>query len=97
MYIHYIKYKLESVQYLLIKLDIKPLLNASSSTFSLNNVIVRLTKIMNRAKKKLGTFLVNKVLKKSKFSKNFIFISWSPNQIFFTEVFLWKDLTNFRH
>ena len=57
MYIHYIKYKLESVQYLLIKLDIKPPLNASSSTFSLNNVIVRLTKIMNRAKKNWAYFL----------------------------------------
>ena len=34
---------------------------------------------------KLDTFLVNKVLEKSKFSKNFINISWSPNQIFFTE------------
>ena len=39
---------------------------------------------------KLGSFLVNKVLKKSKFSKKFINISWSSNQIFFTEFFFWK-------
>ena len=39
----------------------------------------------------------NKVLKKSKFSKNFINKSWSPNQIFFTEKKFWKDSTNFRH
>jgi len=31
---------------------------------------------------------VNKVLSKSKFSKNFINISWSSNQIFFTYFFL---------
>ena len=57
------------------------------STFSLNNVVVRLTKIMNRAYKDWAHFLVNKVLKKSKFSKNFINISWSPNKIFFTDFF----------
>ena len=36
---------------------------------------------------KLDTFLVNKVLQKSKFSKIFNNKSWSPNQIFFTEIF----------
>ena len=38
----------------------------------------------------MGTFLVNKVLKKSKFSKRFINVSWSPNQIFFTNFFFGK-------
>ena len=43
---------LESVQDFLIKLDIKPLMQRLEiSTFSLNNVIVKLTKIMNRADK----------------------------------------------
>ena len=41
---------LESVQDFLIKLDIKPLMHLMEiSTFSLNSVIIRLTKIMNRA------------------------------------------------
>ena len=48
---------LESVQDFLIKLDIKPLMRLSEiSTFSLNNVIVRLTKIMNRADKNWAHF-----------------------------------------
>ena len=44
--------KLETFQDLLIKLGIKPLMPVLEiSMFSLNNVIVRLTKIMNRADK----------------------------------------------
>ena len=87
--------KIESVQDFLIKLDIKPLMHLLEiSTFSLNSVIVRLTKIM---KQKSGTFLVNKVLEKSKFSKKFIYINWSSNQMFFTGIFFWKDSINFRH
>ena len=44
--------EIESVQDFLIKLDIKPPMHLLEiSTFSLNNVIVRLTKIMNRADK----------------------------------------------
>jgi hypothetical protein len=79
---------LESVQDFLIKLDIKTLIHLLEiSIFSLNNVIVRLTKIMSRADTKLGTFLVNSTLKIN-FSKNVINISWSPNQIFFTIFFL---------
>ena len=47
----------ESVQDFLIKLDIKPLMHLLEiSTFSLNNVIVRLTKIMNRANKNWAHF-----------------------------------------
>ena len=41
---------------------------------------------------KLDTLLLNKVLKKSKFSKRFINVSWSPNQIFFTELLSWPIL-----
>ena len=49
--------RLESVQDFLIKLDIKPLMQLLEiSTFSLNNVIVRLTKIMNRADKNWAHF-----------------------------------------
>ena len=45
---------LESVQDFLIKLDIKPLMHLLEiSTFSLNNVIVRLTKIINNLGKDL--------------------------------------------
>ena len=48
---------LESVQDFLIKLDIKPPMHLLEiSTFSLNNVIVRLTKIMNRADKNWAHF-----------------------------------------
>ena len=48
---------LESVQDFLIKLDIKPLMHLLEiSTFSLNNVIVRLTKVMNRADKNWAQF-----------------------------------------
>ena len=47
----------ESVQGFLIKLDIKPLMHLLEiSTFSLNNVFGRLTKIMNRADKNLAHF-----------------------------------------
>ena len=48
---------LESVRDFLIKLDIKPLMHLlEKSTFSLNEVIVRLTKIMNRANKNWAHF-----------------------------------------
>ena len=44
--------RLESVQDFLIKLDIKPVMHLLEiRTFSLNNVIIRLAKIMNRADK----------------------------------------------
>ena len=47
----------ESVQDFLIKLDIKPLIHLLEiRTFSLNNVIVRLIKIMKRAKKNWAHF-----------------------------------------
>ena len=47
----------ETVQDFLIKLGIKPLMHLLEiNTFSLNNVIVRLTKIMNRADKNWAHF-----------------------------------------
>ena len=50
-------YVLETVQDFLIKLGIKPLMYLSEiSIFSLNNVILRLTKIMNRADKNWAHF-----------------------------------------
>ena len=61
---------LESVEDFLIKLDMKPCMHVVEiSIFSLNLVIVRVTKIMNRADKKLGTILGNKVSYKSEFTK----------------------------
>ena len=51
------KYVVETIQDFLIKLGIKPLMHLLEiSTFSLNNVIVRLTKIMNRADKNWAHF-----------------------------------------
>ena len=48
---------LESVQDFLIKLDMKPCMHlVEISIFSLNLVIIRLTKIMNRADKNLAQF-----------------------------------------
>ena len=48
---------LESVQDFLIKLDTKPRMHlVETSIFSLNLVIVRPTKIMNRVDKNLGQF-----------------------------------------
>ena len=55
--------KLDTVQDFLIKLGIKPhVLLWEISNLSLNNVIIRPTKIMNRADKNWAHFLGNKVL-----------------------------------
>jgi hypothetical protein len=43
----------------------------------------------------MGAFLENKVRQKSKFSKKTFNESWSSSPIFFTEIFFWKDSTNF--
>ena len=78
-------------------LGIKPLMHLLEiSIFSLNIVIVRLTKIMNRADKNLAHIYKTKYLKNQYFQKNVINESWTPNQIFFTEKKNWKDSTNFR-
>ena len=55
---NYLKtYALDTFQDFLIKLDIKPLIHLLEiSIFSLNNVILRLTKIMNRADKNRAHF-----------------------------------------
>ena len=51
-FLDFVPSRLVSVQDFLIKLDIKPLMHLlEMSTLSLNIVIVRLTKIMNRANK----------------------------------------------
>ena len=53
----------ESAQDFLMKSGIKPLMHLFEiSTFSLNNVIIRLTKNYEESRQKLGSFLVNKVL-----------------------------------
>ena len=50
-------FRVETIQDFLIKLDIKPLMHLlEMSIFSLNNVIIRLTKIMNRADKNWAHF-----------------------------------------
>ena len=54
--------ELKTVQDLLCKLGMKPKMHVlESSIFFVYNIGIRLTKIINRADKKLGTFLVNKV------------------------------------
>ena len=52
-----VDYRVETVQDFLIKLGIKPLMHLlEKSIFSLNNDLVRLTKIMNRADKNRAHF-----------------------------------------
>ena len=54
---HHLVPTLETVQDFLIKLDIKPLMHLLEiSIFLLNNVILRPTKIMNRANKNWAHF-----------------------------------------
>ena len=66
-------YVLESVQDFLIKLGIEPLMHLLEiSTFSLNIVIVRLTKIMNRADK------IGHIFKGQIISKRFFLAEDSP-------------------
>ena len=63
---------LDTFQDILIMLGIKPHLHILKiSVFTLNNLILRLTKNMEKSWQKLGTFFVNEVLKKSKFFKTF--------------------------
>ena len=80
--------RLESVKDFLIKLDMKPCMHlAEISIFSLNLVIVRLTKIMNRAYKNWAQFQEIKDLKNQNFPKTYFNKSLSPSQIFFSERF----------
>ena len=63
-------YTIETFQDFLIKLDIKPLMHLLKiSIFSLNNVILRLTKIMNRADKNWAHFQEIKYFKNQSFQK----------------------------
>ena len=63
----------ESVQDFLIKLDMKPCMHlVEISIFSLNLVIVRLTKIMNRADKNWAQFQKIKYLENQNFQKHFL-------------------------
>ena len=62
-----VHFTLESVQDFLMKLDMKPRMHlVKISIFSLNLVIVRLTKIMNRADKNWAQFKKIKYLKNQK-------------------------------
>ena len=79
---------LESVQDFLIKLDMKPCMHlVEISTFSLNLVIARATKIMNRADKNWTQFQKIKYLKNQKFQKHFLIkvgllVEYSPQNFF---------------
>ena len=59
----------------------KPILEIS--IFSLNNVTVRHTKIMNRAKKNWAHYYKIKCFKKKYISESFFDKSWSHSPIFF--------------
>ena len=88
--------QLESVQDFMCELGMKPCTHlVKISIFSLNHVIVRPTKIKNRANKNWEHFLKNKVFSKLNFSKTFFNKSWSPSPIFLKGKLFWKDLTNF--
>ena len=64
---------LESAQDFLIELGIKPLMHLLEiSTFSLNNGIIRLTKIINRADKNWAHFKKIKYLKNQNIQKIFL-------------------------
>ena len=66
-------YLLESVQDFLIKLDMKPWMHlVEISIFSLNLVIVLLTKIMKKANKNWAYFQKIKYLKNQNFQKHFL-------------------------
>ena len=68
------------------------------SIFSVNNVTVGQTyQNYEQSRQKLGRFLEYEVPQKSKFLKKTVNKSWLPSPIFFTEMFFWKDSTNFQH
>ena len=48
--------RIETVQYILIKLDMKPRMHSGNKPFLLNNVTIRPTKIINRADKNWAHF-----------------------------------------
>ena len=68
------------------------------SMFSLNLVIFRIIKIMNRTNKNLAQFQEVKYLKNQNFQKHFLIkVGLLFSQIFFMEFFFRKDWTNFQH
>ena len=86
--------RVDTVTDFLIKLGIKPCMRlVEISIFSLNDVIVRLTKIYEQSQHKLDIFLENKVLKELMFSENFTCKSWSPSLLIIfikkSESFVW--------
>ena len=91
----YIKVHLDPGQDFLIKLDMKPCIHpVKISIFSLNLVIVRLTKTMNRANKNWTQFKKIKYLRNQTFQKHFL-IKVGLLVKFFIEFFFLKDTTNF--
>ena len=85
--------QVETVQDFLLKLDMKPCLHlVEISIFSLNLVIVRPTKYMNRADKKQAQFQEIKYLKNPIFQKYFIIVGLLVKYSFFE-----KDSSNFEH
>ena len=73
VYIYIRTVSLESVQDFLIKLDMKPWMHlVGISIFSLNLVIVLLTKIMKKANKNWAYFQKIKYLKNQNFQKHFL-------------------------
>ena len=87
----------ETFQDFLIKLDIKPLLQLlEMKTFKLNNVIIRLTKIMNRAEKNWAHFQQIKYFKNQS-CQTFSLIKVGLLIKYSSQKFFWKDSTNFRH
>ena len=70
LYFIVVEYEVDTVQDFLIKLGIKPGMQLwEIGILSLNNIIGRSTKIMNRADKNWAHFYKTKCFKKSKFSK----------------------------
>ena len=71
----------------LFEFDMKPHMHGNKH-FSLNHSHLQTYQNYELSRQKLGTFLENKVLQKSKFSKTTLHKSKSPSSIFFTEFFL---------
>ena len=78
--------RLDTFQYFLSKLGIKPLMHLLKiSNFFTKSCHRQTYQNYEQKRQKLDTFLENNVLQKSKFSKKNICKSWSPSLIFFKE------------
>ena len=86
------RYSLESIQDFLIKLDMNPCMHlVEIRIFSLNLVIVRLTKIVNRADKNWTQFQEIKYLQNQNFQKHFsiklgLLVKYSSQKFFFVKI-----------